>query len=144
MASIAELDSVYMGTALLHAGLSKAKRAKVGACIVTRTGIIVPGVNGMPRQLGNDCEYTDTNGLLVTRPEVIHAEHACLNKCAKEGVSCEGATMYVTLACCLHCASSVIAAGIIEVIYGEDYRDMRGMEILAKHLKVRKYVNTSN
>jgi len=138
MSSKSELDSTYMGTAILHAKLSKAIRKKVGAAMVTRTGIIIPGVNGLPKQLGNELEYLENN-VLVTKPEVIHAEQACLNKSAREGVSCENSTMYVTLAPCLHCSSNIIASGIKEVIWAEEYRDMRGVDLLSKHIVVRKY-----
>ena len=140
MPTINELDAVYMGTAMLHAKLSKAKRSMVGACMVTRTGIIIPGVNGLPNVLGNELELVMPDGSLVTKPTVIHAEQACMNKCAREGVSSEGAIMYITLASCLHCASNIIAGGIKEVIYMDEYRDMSGIELLSKHLTVRRYM----
>lgn len=140
MASQTELDSTYMGVAMLHAKLSKAKRTKVGACLVTRTGIIIPGVNGLPKPLGNVLEYEE-NGILVTKSEVIHAEQACLNKSAREGVLCEGATLYVTMSCCLNCASNMLATGISEVVYKDEYRDTGGIDILrAAGVGVRKYI----
>ena len=140
MASQKDLDSTYMGVAMLHAKLSKSKRTKVGACLVTRTGIIIPGVNGLPRLLGNVLEY-EKNGILITKGEVIHAEQACLNKSAREGVVCEGATLYVTLSCCLNCASNMLATGISEIVYKDEYRDIGGIDILRKAgANVRKYV----
>lgn len=139
MASQIELDSTYMGVAMLHAKLSKARRTKVGACLVTNTGIIIPGVNGLPKPLGNVLEY-ESNGILVTKQEVIHAEQACLNKSAKKGVACEGATLYVTLSCCPNCSSNMIAAGIKEVVFKDNYRDVSGLNILeTAGIFVRKY-----
>ena len=45
MASQESLDLVYMQTALLHASLSKAARAKVGSCLVTKQGVCLTGYN---------------------------------------------------------------------------------------------------
>ena len=70
-------DDVYMGTAMLHAKKSKAIRQKVGAALVTKTGIIIPGYNGTPSNTDNTCEdRVEVNGemVLVTKPEVLHAE----------------------------------------------------------------------
>ena len=38
--------------------------------------------------------------------------------------------MYLTLSPCQMCAKAVVNAGIDEVIYDEEYRDTRGIEIL--------------
>ena len=139
MANQKELDSTYMGVAMLHAKLSKARRSKVGACLVTRAGIIIPGVNGLPKALGNILEY-EKDGVLVTKTEVVHAEQACLNKSAKEGVICEGSTLYVTLSCCPNCASNMIASGVKSVVYKDEYRDTSGLSILlSSGIEVRKY-----
>ena len=129
MASQKELDSVYMATALQFAKLSKAKRAKVGSVLVTPIGILVPGVNGLPKALGNELEY-EVDGKLVTKPSVIHSEQACLNKAAKMGVSIDNSTLYVTLSPCQHCAANMIASGITRVVFLELYRDNTGLQLL--------------
>lgn len=141
MAHQSELDKTYLGVARLHQQLSKAIRLKVGACLVLDSKILIPGVNGLPKQLGNECEYVDPEtGELITKPEVIHAEQNCLNKAAVEGVSTRGSTLYVTHSPCRHCASNMVAAGIKEVIYSEDYRDTEGISILSKSgVKVRQF-----
>ena len=41
MATQEQLDRCYMVTAMAHAGLSKARRKKVGSCIVTAQGVIL-------------------------------------------------------------------------------------------------------
>lgn len=135
MASQESLDLVYMQTALLHAGLSYAERTKVGACLVTRTGIIVPGVNGLPKELGNVLEdRVDTGDYgyyeLVTKPEVVHAEQACLNKSAREGVAVEGSTLYTTLSPCAQCASNMIWLKVQRVVYLQQYRCNKGIDLL--------------
>lgn len=142
MATREELDSTYMGVAMLHARLSKAKRLKVGSVLVTSTGSLVPAVNGLPKQLGNDCEI-EKDGVLVTWDAVQHAERQVINKCAIEGISTKGSKVYITHSPCISCASSLIACGIVEVIYKENYRDMTGIELLKKAgISVRQYLNT--
>ena len=123
---MSEADNVYMGVARAHATLSKATRLKVGACIVTPSRVIIPGVNGLPKALGNTCEH---NG--ATKPSVIHAELNCVLKAQREGISIEGATLYVTHSPCEHCASLIIMTGISRVVYAEEYRSPQGLLNLA-------------
>jgi dCMP deaminase len=122
-----QLDSVYMGTALLHARLSKAKRKQVGAVLVTPSGVTLTGYNGTPSGYDNACEI---NG--VTKPEVIHAELNCILKAAKEGVSVLGSTVYVTLSPCIACAAMLAQAGIKELVYREFYRSSEGLDLLER------------
>jgi len=136
-----ETDSVYMGVALLHARLSKAKRKAVGAALVTKHGVVLGGVNGTPIGLSNECEELKHDVMvncygtypvqtLVTRKEVIHAELNCILKAAKEGVSVEGATIYTTLSPCVPCSAMLINAGIKELVWQETYRDTSGLDLL--------------
>ena len=53
----------------------------------------------------------------------IHAEMNALLQCAKQGVSTEGATIYVTHFPCLNCTKSIIQAGIKRIYYAEDYHN---------------------
>jgi dCMP deaminase len=130
MATQSELDAVYMQTAEAHAKLSKAVRKKVGAALVTSNGVILAGCNGMAPSGSNECEYVDSDGFFVTKPETIHAELSCILKAAREGVSVVGSTLYVTLSCCKPCSEMVAAAGIKRVVYKEAYRDVSGIENL--------------
>ena len=124
-----DLDGVYMGVALLHSQLSKANRAKVGACLVTDTGVVIPGYNGTPRGLDNACEwYSRTDS--VTKDEVIHAELNAVLKCSLEGISTKNSTLYVTLSPCLRCSSMLVQAGVKRVVFCEQYRDNSGVELL--------------
>jgi len=137
MPSQFELDQCYMEVALAHSVLSKAKRKQVGACLVTKTGIIVPGVNGLSSGGSNELEYSEWSGnpndqehTLVTKAQVIHAELSCILKCAKEQVSTLGCKIYVTLSPCLICSEMLIQSGVSEVIYLEEYRDVSGVDNL--------------
>ena len=136
MADQKSLDETYMGTAMLHARLSKAIRAQVGAVLVTSQGVTLTGYNGTPKGLRNECENVkwDSNGdtYLVTKPEVIHAELNCILKAAREGVSCIGATMYVTLSPCVPCAAMMIQAGVKRLVYKDTYRIQDGTDLLQR------------
>lgn len=142
MANQADLDRCYMQVAEAHAALSKGVRLKVGSCMVTRTGTILAGTNGLPRPLGNTLEEyelpmysadgTKLDAPLITKQEVIHSEENCILKAAKEGVSIEGATIYITHSPCRHCSSMLISCGIKRVVYGELYRDDSGIRNLQK------------
>lgn len=146
-----QLDQCYMTVANAHAMLSKAVRKKVGACLVTKTGVIIPGYNGTPSGSSNECETTrwelsqnggstfKTTETLITKAEVIHAELNTILKAAKEGVSIVDSVLYVSLSPCISCAAMLLQAGIGEVVYAETYRDTSGVEYLQQNgVYVRK------
>lgn len=126
MASQESLDLVYMQTALLHASLSKAIRAKVGSCLVTRQGVCLTGYNGEYSGGSNTCE--DEHG--VTKPTVIHSELNCILKAAKEGISVLDSTLYVNLSPCQSCGAMIIQSGIKRVVYLQQYRCNKGIDLL--------------
>jgi len=133
MANQKQLDTCYMQVAEAHASLSKAERKKVGCALVTANGVILGGCNGLAPGSSNELE--DKEGpfdVLVTKPEVIHAELNCLLKAAREGVSVVGATLYTTLSCCKPCSEMIAAAGVSRVVYKEAYRLTDGIENLRK------------
>ena len=132
MPSQKELDECYMKVALAHAHLSKAKRRKVGACLVTSHGSIIPGVNGTPSGTDNNCEKSVFNRKindyeLQTLDVVLHSELNCILKAARDGISILGSTLYVSLSPCIRCSAMIVQAGIREVVYLEEYRDLEGL-----------------
>jgi dCMP deaminase len=129
MSTQKETDGLYMGIALGYSQLSKAKRAKVGACLVTKNGITLGGFNGSAVGTDNNLEHV-INGELVTKPSTIHAELNAILKAAREGVSCLDSTMYVSLSPCVQCSAMLINAGVKRVVYLEEYQDQSGVELL--------------
>jgi len=119
---------LYLDVAKIHAYYSKAFRKRVGACVVTTSGVILAGINGTPSGTSNRCEDENNN----TLQEVLHAELNCILKAAKEGVSIQGASLYVTLSPCIQCAAMIKQSGIKEVYYLEKYRCTKGIEYLEK------------
>ena len=122
------LDSRYMRMANVWSENSYCIRRKVGALIVKDKMIISDGYNGTPAGFENICE--DSND--TTKPYVLHAEANAITKVAKSNNSSLGATMYVTASPCIECAKLIIQAGIARVVYGDEYRDTSGLDLLKR------------
>ena len=67
-----------------------------------------------------------------TLPYVLHAESNAILKCAKYGRPTNSSTLYITHSPCIECAKLIIQAGIIRVVYLEDYRKAEGLELLKR------------
>ena len=129
----------YMEVGKTFANLSTAKRLQVGAIVVKDDRIISIGYNGMPSGWTNECEYTQENGTLKSKPEVLHAETNAIAKLARSSESGEGATIFITHAPCLDCAKLIYQSGIREVYYETEYRATEGVDFLIKsEIKVNK------
>ena len=59
---------------------------------------------------------------------VVHAEMDALLTCARNNISCRGATLYSTTFPCHNCAKHIIAAGIDRVVYVEPYPKSKALE----------------
>lgn len=125
-----KFQQLYMDWALRAAELSYARRLKVGAVIVKDDTVISYGYNGMPAGWDNNCEISDADGTLTTRPEVLHAESNAIAKLAKSNNSGIGADLFVTHSPCIHCAKLIFQSGIGRVFYGAQYRDDAGIKFL--------------
>ena len=123
-----ELDRRYMRMAAIWAEKSYCVRRQVGALIVKDKMIISDGYNGTPVGFENICENEDG----FTKPYVLHAEANAITKIARSNNNSNGATLYVTTSPCIECAKLIIQAGIIRVVYGEEYHIMDGIELLKR------------
>ena len=118
----------YLRMARIWAENSYCVRRRVGALIVKEKMIISDGYNGTPQGFENICE--DEAG--KTKPYVLHAEANAITKVAKSSNSSLGATLYVTASPCIECAKLIIQAGIIRVVFCEDYHSEDGIELLKR------------
>lgn len=124
-----------MDVAVRTSELSYATRLKVGAVAVRDKRIVCVGFNGTPPGLPNVCE---SDG--VTLPTVLHAEENLILFAAKNGISLNGCSIYVTHQPCLNCARMIYGAGISDVTYKEIYRTSEGLEFLESvGVTVRRY-----
>lgn len=97
---------------------SPCDRLKVGCLIVKDNRIISQGYNGFLPGCPHKSIVRDDH-----EQATIHAEQNALCDCAKRGVSCNDATAYITHYPCLICARLLIASGICEIKYIDDYRN---------------------
>ena len=125
-------DKYYIKVAQLCAKNSYAVNLQVGAIIVKDGQIMSDGFNGTPCGFENKCEVKSVDGNLYTLSYVLHAESNAILKCAKYGRSTNGSTLYITHSPCIECAKLIIQAGIIRVVYLEDYRKAEGLDLLKK------------
>ena len=128
-------DSIWMKTADALSERSYYPRHKVGTVVVTsdNTQVLAVGYNGNYSGGPNEVEST-TPG----ESGMIHAEINALLKMDYNNPKKK--KMYITLSPCRMCAKAIVNAGIAEVVYGEDYRDASGLDVLsAAGIIVRKY-----
>jgi len=69
---------------------------------------------------------------MMTKDGIMHAEQNAILFSARDGKSTKGATMYVTTSPCINCASMIFHAGITKVVYKDEYKDKRGIELLKR------------
>ena len=131
-------DNMYMDLAKRISRMSYAVRLQVGAICVKDGRIISMGWNGTPANFDNCCENkvcmidAPPSNVLVTKPEVIHAEQNAIFKLARDGESGKNSTMYCTHAPCTECSKGIIQTGIVRVVYAETYRVTDGIDLLHK------------
>jgi dCMP deaminase len=125
-----EWDIYFMKIAHVVALRSTCDRAFVGAVMVLDKRILTTGFNGSPAGLPH-CD--ETGHLMVDGHCVrtIHAEANAIIQAALHGVSTRGATCYVTHFPCIQCAKMLINAGVVRIVYDQEYRiDENTLEFL--------------
>jgi len=121
----AKKDEVFMRIAYQLSTLGTCPRAKVGALIVRDGRCISWGYNGAPPGMPH-CEHHDDQPC----DTATHAEANALAFAARQGISTDAATLFVTMSPCPVCARLLIAAGIENVVMHQLYRDRTGIDIL--------------
>jgi len=69
-------------------------------------------------------------GTMLTIYKTIHAEATIIAQAAKNGISTDGASLYVTTFPCPVCAKSIALAGIKEIYYAKGYSLLDAEDIL--------------
>lgn len=117
-------DEYFMECAAQVATRSTCNRKHVGAVIVVLRRILATGYNGSIPTLA----HCDDVGHLMEDDHCIrtvHAESNAICQAARHGVNINGSTIYVTASPCFNCFKLIASAGIVEIVYGEFYRDER-------------------
>jgi dCMP deaminase len=141
----------FLGIAAHLARLSTCDRKYVGAVIVRNGRCVTWGFNGAPPGLPHcnenwhgwesvarvartqeadyyayACQMVEEEGCR----NATHAEANALAFAARQGISTDEGTLYVTVSPCVDCARLLIASGIQRVFAIEEYRDPVGVELL--------------
>ena len=130
-------DEYFMEICHLVASRTTCLRRAVGAVIVKDRRILATGYNGVPRGI----EHCLTRGCLRSQLNIpsgekhelcrgVHAEENAILQAARNGISIDGASVYVTTQPCIMCAKSLINAGIREIIFDASYPDQLTQEML--------------
>lgn len=116
-------DRYFLDIAKIVASRSTCNRKQVGCVLVRDNRILATGysgsIRGQPHCIDVGCEIDEqTKGCVRT----VHAEMNALAQAARNGVSTDKATAYITLSPCYWCFKTMVNAGIVDFIYSEEYR----------------------
>lgn len=134
---------VFMAIAHNLAMLGTCDRSMVGALIVRDGRCVSWGYNGAPPSMPH-CDENFHGHLDPILPMTVieenlkrdgclnatHAEANALAFAARQGISTDGCTLFVTVSPCAVCAKLLIAAGIERVVFAVKYRKTDGLDIL--------------
>ncbi len=127
-------DEIWMNVAFELSRRSTCLSRKCGAIIVGKDNqVITWGYNGALRGEPHctECGRAGTSsGQRLDLCRGIHAEQNAVDVAARKGKSTEGATLYLTHYPCSSCAKSIVQAGIITLVFREDYPNPLAKEIL--------------
>ena len=111
-------EQYFKELAILSAARSPCTRLQVGCLLVKDNRIIAQGYNGFLAGSKHTSHVRDGHELAT-----VHAEQNAVADCAKRGVQCNGSTAYITHYPCCNCIKILLAAGIYDIIYINDYRN---------------------
>lgn len=119
--SRASWHAYFMDIARTVAQRSTCDRKHVGAVVTRDRCILATGYNGSVRGLPH-CD--DVGHLMVEGhcERSVHAEANAVAQAAREGVRILGSTIYVTASPCWGCQRLLVNAGVVGIVYSEDYR----------------------
>ena len=111
---------------------SACERLKVGCLIVKDNRIVSTGYNGFLPGAPHKSIVRNNH-----EQATVHAEQNAIADCAKRGVDCNNSTAYITHYPCIICTRLLLASGIKEIKYIEDYKN----DELVKHFCDQKRVD---
>ena len=124
---------------------STCDRARVGCVIVKNKQILVTGYSGAPKGLphcddaGHQMMQTIHEDKSITDHCVrtVHGEQNAICQAAKNGVSIDGATVYVRMTPCRTCAMLLINCGIERVVCERKYHAGAETEEMFKKVGIK-------
>lgn len=111
-------DQYYKNIVNLTAERSVCPRLQVGCLLIKDNRIISQGYNGYLSGCPHDPILKDGHNI-----GTIHAEQNAIVDCAKRGVSSNLCTAFITHYPCFNCFKLLVAGGINEIKYCNDYNN---------------------
>ena len=117
---------------LLISSRSSCNRLHVGCVIVRDNRVLATGYNGF---LAN----APHQSIVLNNHEqaTVHAEQNAICYAAKNGISLDGSTAYITHYPCLNCCKSLLSSGIIDIKYLNNYKNDPLVDVLCQQLNVQ-------
>jgi len=125
-------DSYFSKIVQVTAERSSCERLHVGCLLVKDNRIISQGYNGHLPGAPHESIVKNNH-----EQATVHAEQNAICDCAKRGVSCRDSTAYVTHYPCIICTRLLLAAGIKEIKYLEDYKNDNLVKHFSNQLNVK-------
>ena len=129
-------DEYFLSIAYLISSRSNCHRLNVGSVIIKDNRILSAGYNGFLPGAPHISRIRDNHEMAT-----VHAEINAITDCAKRGVNVEGSKVYITHYPCIYCFKVLVASGIKEIIYHEDYNNDLLVKELAEenNIVIRKF-----
>jgi len=140
-------DKTFLEIAKIMSEHSTCARVQAGAVLTKDRRIISCGYNGVPSGQKECIEHFKMQFVLLDKlpknvlsfehwtkckefsdlhrefsiNNELHAEQNAIGYAARNGITTEGSTIYLTISPCKQCAKLMIAAGIKRIVYAEKY-----------------------
>ena len=116
-------DRYFLKIAAVVSERSTCQRKQVGAVLVRDRRILSTGyggsIRGQPHCLDVGCDIDPhTTGCRRT----VHAECNAILSAALHGIGTGGSALYCTLSPCADCFKMLANAGVVRIVYSEEYR----------------------
>ena len=137
----ASWDVYFMEVAEIVKKRATCRKREVGAVIARENRILCTGYNGanagQPHcteqgycyeglsECGNGSEYPS---------RAVHAEVNAISQAAKYGIALKGATLYTTLEPCFSCLKTIIASGIVRVVFRDSITESLPVQTVKDNL----------
>ena len=127
-------DEYFKEIILATKNRSPCERLQVGCLLVKDNRIISQGYNGFLPGCPHESIVRDNHEMAT-----VHAEQNAIADCAKRGVSCNESIAYITHYPCIHCCRLLLASGIKEIKYINDYKNDELVEKFTNQLQIPIY-----
>ena len=131
MNSRPDWDTYFKKITLVTSERSPCERLQVGCVLVKENRIVSQGYNGFLPGCPHKSIVRNNH-----EQATVHAEQNAIADCAKRGVDCNNSTAYITHYPCIICTRILLAAGIKEIKYINDYKNDELVEVFTNQCNV--------